>query len=64
MSLCDERVPVHELVTLVEGKNARRLGGCVTLKVLVCSCASFQQKYIDRTVDPGCADHQELGLGR
>ena len=64
MSLCDERVPVHELVTLVEGKGARRLAGCVTLKVLVCNCASFQRKYIDHTVDPGRADHQEIGLGR
>ena len=55
---------MHELVTLVEGKNVRRLAGCVTLKVLVCKCASFQRKYFDHTVDPGCADHQELGLGR
>ena len=65
MSLCDERVPVHELVTLVEGKGARRLAGCVTLKVPVCNCdESFQRKYIDHTVDPGRAGHQALGLER
>ena len=55
---------MHELVTLVEGKGARRLAGCVTLKVLVWNCASFQRKYIDHTVDPGRTDHiRSLVLG-
>ena len=46
---------MHELVTLVEGKGAKLLAGCGSLKVLVCNCARFQRKDIDHTVDPGRA---------
>ena len=55
---------MHELVTLVEGKGARRLAGCGTLKVLVCNGEKFRRKYMEHIVDPGREDHQELGLGR
>jgi hypothetical protein len=55
---------VHCLVTLDEGKSARRPPWWVTLKVLVRDGESFRRKYMEHTVDPGRVDHQELGLGR
>jgi hypothetical protein len=56
---------VHYLVTLVEGKGARRPSSWVTLQVLVCNGENFQRKYMEHTGSPGREIHPgawSLGL--
>jgi hypothetical protein len=59
---------VHCLVTLAEGKSARRPAWWVTLKVLVCDGESSRRKYMEHAVDPGREYHKALvsrmGMGR
>jgi hypothetical protein len=54
---------VHCLVTLVEGKGARRPSSWVTLQVRSGMVKIFERKYMEHTGDPGREDHQELSLG-